>query len=173
MRTIQTTVYKFTELSETAKQNAVNELSDINVDHNWWECTYEDADFIGADIKAFDIDRGDITIEVSDIQQTAHDIVKGHGEHCETYKLAKQFIEDSDKLVSKYSDGVHTDRVSEDNIEAFDEDIQELEGQFVEQLGECYLSILRNEYEYRTSEAAIIETIEANDYEFTEGGELI
>jgi len=173
MRTTTTNICKFNELSETAKQNAVNELSDINVDHNWWEGTYEDADFIGISIKAFDIYRHDITIEVSDIQQTANDILKEHGETCDTYKLAKEFIEDSDKLVSKYSDGVQTDRVSEDNIDAFDEDNQELEAQFVKQLGECYLTILREEYEYRTSEEAIIETIEANDYEFTEGGELI
>lgn len=173
MRTISTTVYKFNELSETAKQNAINKLQDINVAFNWWDSTEEDAATVGATIKAFDIYRHDITIEVSDIQQTASDILKGHGEGCDTYKLAKEFIEDSEKLVSKYSDGVHTDRVSEDNIDAFDEDIQELENQFVKQLGECYLTILREEHEYRTSEEAIIETIKENDYEFTEGGKLI
>jgi predicted transcriptional regulator len=33
--------------------------------------------------------------------------------------------------------------------------------------------MLQKEYEYLTSEEAIIETIEANEYEFTEKGEMI
>jgi hypothetical protein len=32
--------------------------------------------------------------------------------------------------------------------------------------------MLRQEYEYLTSEGAIIETIEANEYEFTEEGRM-
>ena len=32
--------------------------------------------------------------------------------------------------------------------------------------------MLRNEYEYLTSEEAVIESIRANEYEFTEDGKL-
>jgi len=38
---------------------------------------------------------------------------------------------------------------------------------------EEYLSLLRQEYEYLTSKDAIVETIQANDYEFTEEGKLV
>ena len=33
--------------------------------------------------------------------------------------------------------------------------------------------LLRDEYEYLTSDDAVKETIEANEYEFTEGGKLV
>jgi hypothetical protein len=35
-----------------------------------------------------------------------------------------------------------------------------------------YLEMLRQEYEYQTSEEAIIETIEANEYTFLEDGTM-
>jgi hypothetical protein len=41
MRTIRTKVFKFNELSETAKDRAISKLSDINTDHNWYEYTLE------------------------------------------------------------------------------------------------------------------------------------
>ena len=42
MRTIRTKVYKFSELSETSQQKAIEKLFDINVDCDWWEFVYED-----------------------------------------------------------------------------------------------------------------------------------
>ena len=46
----------------------------------------------------------------------------------------------------------------------------EIEGDFLNSLCGDYLIMLRNDYEYMTSKAAIIETIEANEYEFTVDG---
>ena len=40
MKTIETVVYDFDELSDEAKQKAINNLSDINVDYGWWEFQY-------------------------------------------------------------------------------------------------------------------------------------
>ena len=37
MGTIETKVYKFNELSDTAKENAIDRLRNINVDYDWWE----------------------------------------------------------------------------------------------------------------------------------------
>ena len=42
MKTIETTVYTFDELSDSAKQKALDADRDRDVDHNWWEWTYED-----------------------------------------------------------------------------------------------------------------------------------
>ena len=58
MRTIETKVYKFSELNETAQQAAIQKNCDINVDYNWWEFTYQDAKQVGIIISSFDIDRG-------------------------------------------------------------------------------------------------------------------
>ena len=41
MRTIRTKVYKFDELSEQAKQVAIEEHRDINVDWDWYEPMFE------------------------------------------------------------------------------------------------------------------------------------
>lgn len=51
----------FDELSESAKEHALNRLGDINVDQGWWDFTYEDAENIGLEITSFserDIDGG-------------------------------------------------------------------------------------------------------------------
>ena len=47
MRTIRTKVYTFNELVVDAQQNAIEDNSNINVEHDWWILTYEDANMIG------------------------------------------------------------------------------------------------------------------------------
>jgi hypothetical protein len=155
MRTIQTTVYSFDELSEAAQQKAIEKLKDINVNHNWWDSVYEDAANVFITINGFDIYRKDITVSVDNVQETIGKILEEHGKVCDTYKLAEKFLSDYNEL-------------AED--ENFDDKNADLEADFIQAIGEEYLSILSNEYDYRTSDEAIIETIEANSYEFTEGG---
>lgn len=41
MKTITQEIFSFDELSEEAKQVAMEQFSDINTDHNWWEFIYE------------------------------------------------------------------------------------------------------------------------------------
>lgn len=170
MRTIETTVYTFAELSEQGKQQAINNLSSINIDFDWWQYTYLDAKNVGININNFELDRT-IDIGMYDYQETANKIMKEHGETCDTHKNAKQFIKERDALVSKYSNGGN--KVPEENENDFDCELDELESEYKKSLEEDYLSMLRNEYEYLSSREAIIETIEANDYEFTEDGKLI
>jgi len=161
MRNITTTVYKFAELSEQGKAKAIQGLSDINVGFDWWQYTYLDAKNVGININNFELDR-DIDIGLYDCLETAQKILTDHGPTCDTYKNAEQFIEDIDKLVD-----------DEEENEDFCEQKEELEDNFKKALEEDYLSMLRNEYEHRTSKEAIIETIEANECEFTADGELI
>ncbi len=44
MRNIEITLYKFEELSEEVKGKVLKEFDDINVDSNWWEYIYGDAE---------------------------------------------------------------------------------------------------------------------------------
>lgn len=176
MRTYTTThtVYSFDELPEDVKEKAIEKLWDLNVDHEWWQFTYEDAKQIGCEIQGFDIGRGsycNLIFEDSP-EEVANLILKNHGETCETYKTAKNFLKERDELVEKYSDGINKERVSEDNEYEFDNECDELEEEFKKSLSEDYRILLSNEYEYLTSEESIIETIKANEYEFDEDGEL-
>jgi hypothetical protein len=172
MKTKTITLYSFDELSEEGKKKAINNLSTINVDYQWWDSTYEDAKRIGLTINAFDTDhycKGDLTNSLSECCEL---IKQEHGEKCETYKTAIEYLAKWSALVKKYSDGVNTDRVAEDNEYAFDQDADDLEADFTKSLLEDYRIILRKEYEYLTSEEAIIETIKCNEYTFTEDGKL-
>jgi len=164
MKTIQVNLYQFSELSEDAKEKAISKLYDINVDFDWWSYLYEDAKQIGLKIKEFDLDRnryckGEF---INFPTETAEKILLEHGKDCETYKTAKEFLNDLNELTSKF-----------ENIEDCPEDdIEDLENEFLYSLCEDYSILLQKECEYLQSSEAIIETIEANEYYFDENGNL-
>lgn len=174
MQTVSINTYKFAELSAEAKQTAIENLCDINVDHNWWEFVYEDAKTIGLQITGFDLDRNKhcTGLLIDGMAECCRLIMSNHGEKTDTHLLAFNYLEDYDKLVEKYSDGINKDIVAEDNTWEFDQEADELEADFLNALLEEYASILQNDYEYLTSDEAIIQTIEDNDYDFTEDGKL-
>lgn len=169
MKTVKINLYKFEELSEEAKQKALEKLYDLNVDHNWWEFTYEDANNIGLKITEFDLYRKEIRGEFNySANEVAQDILNNHGDTCETYHIAQDFLNKWNPVFADYMDE------TSENFESCDleDKMFDLEKNFLEELLNEYLSILQREYDYLTSEEAIIESIEANDYEFTEDGEL-
>ena len=170
MKTVEVTIYKFNELSEEAKQKALNTLYDINVDYDWWCFTFDDAETIGLKITGFDLDRNrHATGEfINSAAEVAADIFKNHGEQCETYKTATSFMEEWQPVFNDYMD-----ETSEHYESAESEDkLLELEEDFLNSLLEDYSIILQNESEHLMSEKAIIESIQANDYDFTEDGDL-
>jgi hypothetical protein len=161
METRQYTVYKFSELSEDGKEKAIQNLADINVDYEWWESTYDDAENIGLKIHEFDIDRGAYCrmTYVDSLEDVIAKIISDHGKDCETAKTAREYQKKLKAL---------------DKLEECDyEDARdELRDEFLHDISEDYRIILQHEYEYLTAEKAIIETIEANDYDFTEDGQI-
>ena len=176
MRTIETTVFTFDELSEEAKQRAIQDYRNKDVYwYDWWECIYDDAKNVGIKIKHFDTGRSwDIGIEfIESAYDAAEKIMKEHGQTCETYKTAAQFVKDWAELVAKYSDGIKLDKVAEDNEWEFDQEADELEEEFRRDIGHDFLILLQKEEEYLNSDEAISETIEANEYEFTEEGKRV
>jgi len=170
------TYYKFSELSDKAKENAVNNLYYINVYHDWWEFIYEDAENIGLKITGFDIGRNNYCtgewLAKYSCNEVANKILAQHGEMCETYKIAKEYLMEQTSLVAKYSDGKNLEIVAEDNEYDYDNEIEEIENEFLKSLLCEYLTMLRNECEYLTSKQGIIEIIEANDCEFDENGKM-
>lgn len=173
MRQVTTTknLYKYDELSESAKQKAIEGLWDTNVNENWWENMYEDASEVGIKITAFDIDRGN-SIDgefYEDACHTANKIKENHGESCETYKTAVSFLAERDEIVNTAPKDENGE--FEDEYE-LDQKLDECENDFLKSILEDYLIMLRKEYEYQTSEESVLEAIKANDYEFTEDGKL-
>ena len=87
-------------------------------------------------------------------------ILENHGEVCETYATAKEY---QAKLK-------HFNEDDEDETSVEYDALQETKDEFLQALLEDYRMLLQKEYEYQTSEEAIIDTIKANEYEFTEDG---
>ena len=167
MKTLTINVYEFDELIEKAKENAINKLADINVDYEWWDSTYDDAENIGLKLKTFDLDRnrhatGELILSATEV---AANVIRDHGDQCETYKTAQEFLDEQNKYPMPDDDS--------DEFSVWEDKMLELEDEFLKSLLEDYSIILQKEYEYLTSEEAIIESIKANDYVFDENGNLI
>ena len=170
MRKIEINIFKFNELNEEAKQNAISNLYNINIDHNWWEFIYEDAKNIGLKITSFNLDRnrhakGKFILNAPEVAQN---ILSNHGKECETYKTAESFFFLLQPIFNAYMDEESEKYESSES----EDEMQELEDDFFNSLLEDYSIILQNACDYLQSDESIIDTIEANDYEFTEDGEM-
>lgn len=170
MKTKTIILYSFQELSEKAKDKAIMNLSDINSDYEWWKSTYEDANTIGLKITSFDLDRnrhakGDFLMAANEVAQN---IFNEHGENCETYKTAAKFMEEWQPVFNDYMEEGNSKFESKE----CEDKLLEIEDNFLQSILEDYSIILQKECEYLQSREAIIETIEANEYTFTEDGKL-
>lgn len=174
MRTQEIKVYSFNELNQEAQEKALNYFRERDYFDNWHEFIYEEAKELGFKIKSFDLGRRrDIEIEFIDsAAEIANRIRLEHGEKCETYKTADEFLTNYDNLVAKYSETGHGEMVAEGKEEDFDEEADELEEEFKENLGQNYWILLNNEYEHINSDEYLKDFILENDYEFTEDGSI-
>lgn len=170
MRTLTMKVYKFSELSEEAKQNAISKHSDINVDYNWWDFVYEDAKTSAfLDIQEFDLDRRQIGAKLTEsMEKSIKSVLENHGKKCDTYKTAKKFQE-------KYNILAVRQRLSQTDqlYDELEEAKSELADEYTKELAEDFRGILQREFDYQTSDKGIIEAIETNEYEFDEDGDRI
>jgi hypothetical protein len=167
-RTIKTKVYKFNELNQTAQQTVIENNYDINVNYEWWESTYMDAENIGLKIESFDIDRSSYckgTFNLSACEVAAN-ITLTHGDKCATCGTAIYFMDLWQPVYNEYLNE-ESEKYESSESESI---MQDLEEEFLKSLCEDYRIILSNEYEYLTGKEAIIETIVSNEYEFTIDG---
>lgn len=163
------TLYRYDELSETAKKKARERIAEFQTDYGWWESVYEDAEQVGIKITSFDCGRSqEIDGKIDQVEATANLIVKNHGEMCETYKTAAAYLKERAEVIA----AAPKDEDGEVDEYELDEKLDELDEEFTKSILEDYLSTLGKELEYLYSAEAIEETIEANEYEFEEDGKL-
>ena len=170
MRTEEVKVYKYEELSEDAQEKAREWFARYYPDYDWWYCTYEDVERAGIRIDVFDLYRHEISGKfIGSAEESAHKIVDDHGENCETYKTAKDYLEKRDKLISEWERDEDGEFVDEWNL---DDELDGLDEEFLKSILEDYRIILRKELEYLESEENVEETIIINEYDFTENGKI-
>lgn len=185
IQTVQYTTYKYDELSDEAKEKAIQHNYDINIEHDWW--MYDDMFYYagkedyGIEINmsriCFDLDRG------SYLYFDTHD----HGSKYDKRAIAiidsKKFLKRSGfdlRKVKHLIDNVSIDTKhygggdGKNIIECYDctqeeeEQMQSCLDKFIYEL----LNNLRNDYDSLTSREAIEETIRMNDYDFLADGSI-
>ena len=176
------TLYRFDELNEKAQELAINGLRGTSVDIDWWDSTYENAKLIGLEIQEFDVDRKTIKGKLNEyLLDVCRSIREKYGKDHRTSQTAaayhKQYIAvfiEWHRIQIQQADPSASHWKPKDWLADFkrEDEAQEIEADFTEALLDNYLIILRDEYEYQTSKEHIVESIKANDYLFTELGEL-
>lgn len=177
------TVYKFNELSDSAKEKALESFYDLNVDHDWYEFSYED--FISqlnevgltCDKFYFELDRGSyiepVNLRFTDVEKFVkskidENIKKRIIEVADLYITTACFSRHNKPIIETYS---YTSEKHKRLNKAIDSLVEHANDALHRMLND-FLSQLQKEYDYLTSKEAIIETIEANDYDFLETGKL-
>jgi len=183
----QTTVFKFDELDERAKERARDWYREGALDYEWWDCVYDDAKQCLA-LAGFDVDRiyfsgfssqGDGACFEGSWAAHAAKPVKAMKEHApkdkELHRIAAAMraIARSDKSASmsvRQSGHYYHDGCTSFSVEARTSEIEEV---IIEASRDAMRWIYRRleaEYEYLMSDEQVDESILANEYDFDEEG---
>lgn len=195
MRTIEKNVFTYGELSEVAKENARNWYREESMHDEWWDFVYTDAkqmaSLIGIEIE--DIYFSGFSSQGDGASFTGtYRYVKGGSKALkaeaptdkELHRIADQLQavqrQNFYRLyasVSHRGSYLHSGHMSIDvkdtencyrDLSDADEDITQLLRDFADWI----YSKLNDEYDYLTSDEVVEESILANEYEFSEEGEI-
>lgn len=176
METREYKVYKFDELSDEQKEKTIEKHSSINIDFEWWDSTYEDASRVQLKLDGFDLDRNRHCTGnfIGYAEDTAKKIMTEHGKNTDTLLTAREFMANRAKLLIQFPEAIVNDGEGgyDENEYDRENEQEDLDTEFLRAILEDYSVILQKEYEYLTSEEAIIETLKANDYDFKEDGSI-
>jgi hypothetical protein len=187
MRKIKTNIYKFEELTVQAQQKAIENLRDINTNHDWYDDIFEDATTIGR-LFGLDIEKiyfsgfwsqgdgasfeGDYCYKKGGLKAVKeyapqdtelHDIVKAlQNEQSINFYKSTANIRQQGRYYHENTMYIDIENGNEDCF-----------SNLLRDYARWIYKKLESGYDYLTSEQAILETIQANDYEFTENGNLV
>ena len=163
MKTIEIKVYKFEELDEQTKEKVIENYRYINVDNTfWYDCIKEEFDELGLEIKEFNLDRGNYAkIYIDNLEETSKSILHEFGDSVLIKQTAKNYMNEYEKIQANFKEDEDIER----ELEILDE-------QYEKEYSEDILSYLKLNYDWETSDEAIYQTIEANEYDFTIEGKI-
>ena len=163
MKTIEIKVYKFEELDKQTREKVIENYRYINVEHStWYDWIKEDFNRLGLEIQEFDLGRRNYAkIYIDNFEDTSKNIIEEFGDSVLIKKTAKNYINEYEKIQANF-------KVDED----IEREVELLDEQYEKEYSEDILSYLRSNYDWETSDEAIYQTIEANDYDFTTEGKI-
>lgn len=174
MKTKTINIYSFAELSDEAKDKAIESLYDINVYYPDWDNSIEDAEQIGLKIIELSDHKQNKGRFITNAEDCAKAIIENHGGQCETYKTANKFLDTylSEKSAWDRTEDSEGTLINDGFPFEYEDEAIELATEFLQSILEDYRIMSNENYDYLTSRGAIIETIEANGYYFTNAGKL-
>lgn len=196
MREETRTIYKFSELSETAKQYAIEKYRDHSVDYeiHWQHELFESMkavfDTAGIKIKDYQLGAYSYSYVKIDMDESIYNLTGARAlGWIENNLLSKLRVTRAQYLKNRkdyFRYGYRIDKIKDcpltgycadhDFIDVLIESVKTgdcLGESFKLRLPETYVKLLEQEYEYQRSDEYITETIEANEYEFLESGEQL
>ena len=163
MKTIEIKVYKFEELDKQTQEKVIDNYRYINVeDKFWYDFIQDDFNRLGLEIQEFDISRGGyVNIHISNLEDTSKNIIEEFGDSVYIKQTAKNYIDEFNEIQANYKEDEDIER-----------EVEILDDQYIKRYSDDILSYLRASYEWEITDEAIINTIEANDYDFTTEGKI-
>tara|TARA_R110002012_G_scaffold44082_1_gene118747 strand:- start:490 stop:984 length:495 start_codon:yes stop_codon:yes gene_type:complete len=163
MKTIEIKVYKFKELDEQTREKVIDNYRNINVrSTDWYEHIIYDFNRLGLEIQEFDLGRRNyIDVRIfNSLEETSKLILQEFGS-TSIRQTAKNYLDEYEKILSNFKEDEDIER----EVEILDE-------QYIKEYQEEVITFINTCYDWETSDEAILETIEANDYDFTTEGKI-
>lgn len=212
MREVTLKVYKFDELSEDVQEQVVENNRDFNVDHEWWDSTYDDfaaiCDHMGIELKTRPVKlmgggirqkpciwfsgfysqgdgacfegvfrgRSDALEKIKEYaprDEELHRIASGLQEFHDKYNgNCSVTIDQRGRYSHSHSMGFDFSgwEDSEGNFHELDSGEMETVIELLRDLADWLYRTLEKQYDFLTSDEAVIEGIKANELEFYEDG---
>ena len=181
MREITVKAYAFAELSEKAQERALNAFRYTNVEHDWYEYPYDTIRAAGKLI-GLDIDMIYCDTDLYCIFDASYEYVRGavkavkaeFPQDTELHGIAKDLQALQKRHFYSLSCNVASQRDTNSyQCFRFGEDYECDLGDILDDFAHWARILLRDECEWLTSDEAVKEMIEANEYEFDEAGNLL
>lgn len=191
--------YKFNELSSEVKKEVLKRYRYIMVeDYDWAKDILDYAEGAGFDICEVDINRDYIKLKFKEGEETVLSSIKkicrNFDKEEEIYKLAKEYYDEiikyfkEDEEIQEFMQAqkcpitildMKIDEFIEHYPDSMLEDIarywlvdDRYRDAYLRDMGNLFLSVLEDEFNYLISDEFIIDMFEANDYEFFETGKV-
>lgn len=189
MRTKEITVYGFSELADDIQENVLNHFRDINTDYQWYDCLFDDW---REKLEAYGFTAPEIHFSGFYSQgdgacfDAGIDLDRAFDRYLEEFPLKhvegfRAFLyECGARIITtnhRYShwntrsieyDSGHSGKRLNSRLDHFIDWLEAKRKEF----SQAIYRDLENEYDYLTSDEAVRDSIEANDYEFTATGKV-